>query len=95
MVDRAPDLNEWGQEIWVTRDYGGEGKALSLHKSVLGVFVHELIRLGGGITSTHNMRADYPGSYVQFVIYLPKGRREVLQTASGITLEHMPRLMPA
>ena len=31
-----------GQEIWVTRDYGGEGKALSLHKSVLGVFVHEL-----------------------------------------------------
>lgn len=82
-------------ETWLTRDYGGDGKALSMSKKVLGDFVYHLLRLGGEITSTHAMRPDLDRTYVQFGIRLPKGRREELEAASGITLEAPSFLVPA
>ena len=82
-------------EAWLTRDYGGQGKALSMSKKVLGDFVYHLLRLGGEITSTHAMRPDLDRTYVQFGIRLPKGRKEALEGASGIALEAPNFLVPA
>ena len=84
-----------GFEVWVTRDYGGEGKALNMSKATLGTFVYHLLRLGGKITSTHVMAPEYDRSYVQMAIALPTGKREQLQTASGIALESPSYLVPA
>jgi hypothetical protein len=41
-----------GHEGWITRDYGGEGRALTLSKANLGNFVYHLLRLGGDILGT-------------------------------------------
>lgn len=90
MTDREQTTaDQLGNERWITRDYGGEGKGLSMSKDVLGRFVYELLRHGGSITSTYAM-AQAPRSYVQFAIALPAGRREALQSVSGITLERPP-----
>lgn len=78
----APKVNEH----WFTRDYGGEGKALCLSKATLGLFVYELLKLGGGITSTYAMGKS-PRAYVQMVIYLPTGKKTELEGLTGVTLE--------
>lgn len=82
-------------EALVTRDYGGEGKALSLSKASLGTFVYHLLRLGGRIVDTHTMNPKYDRSYVQMSIVLPQGRRAELQEASGIALELPSVMKPA
>ena len=84
-----------GEEAWVTRDYGAEGKALSMSKTVLGSFVYHLLRLGGRITSTYAMRGDMDRTYVQFAVVLPEGRADELTEASGIVLEKPSTLVPA
>lgn len=84
-----------GHEAWVTRDYGGEGKALTLSKERLGLFAFHLLSLGGHIHSTYVMNARYPRSYVQFGISLPPGKKEELERLTGITLEQPSVLTPA
>ncbi len=84
-----------GHEDWVTRDYGGEGKALTMSKEVLGTFVFHLLRCGGRIESTHAMAPEHARSYVQFSITLPKGRKAELEGLTGITLERPSHLTPA
>ena len=74
-------------EALVTRDYGGEGKSLTLSKSNLGNFVYHLLKLGGYITNTHTLAPEYNRSYVQMSIMLPEGKREELTKLTGITLE--------
>lgn len=91
---RSPDSRP-GMESWVTRDYGGTGKALVMSKAVLGLFVYHLLRLGGGIESTYALRGDCDRSYVQFAIYIPAGKAEELQSATGIALERPSRLVLA
>lgn len=83
------------EEALVTRDYGGEGKALSMSKANLGQFVYHLLKLGGRITGSFAMNAKYDRSYVQFSIVLPKGRREKLTELTGIALEEPSYLKPA
>lgn len=82
-------------EHWVTRDYGGDGKALNLSKSCLGTFVYHLFRLGGNITSTYVMNNKFDRSYVQMAISLPDGRSAELTAATGIVLEKPSALTPA
>lgn len=83
------------EEALVTRDYGGEGKALTMSKTTLGQFTHHLLKLGGRITGTFVMNAAYDRSYVQFAIVLPKGRRDRLTELTGIALEEPSHLKPA
>ena len=83
------------EEAWVTRDYGGDGKALSMSKATLGLFVFHLLRLNGRITSTYAMRPDMDRTYVQFAIVLPKGRAERLTELTGVALERPSHLVPA
>lgn len=82
-------------EDWVTRDYGGDGKAVSLSKSCLGDFVMAVMVHGGRITSSYCMNAKYPRSYCQFSIELPKGKKDEFERASGFALEKPPYLVPA
>lgn len=84
-----------GHEDWVTRDYGGEGKALSMSKEALGTFVYHLLRCGGRIESTYAMAPEHARSYVQFSITLPNGRKEELEKITGIALERPSHLTPA
>ena len=84
-----------GEESWVTRDYGSEGRALSMSKTVLGTFVYHLLRMGGRITSTYAMHGDMDRTYVQFAVVLPAGRAGELTEASGIALEKPSTLVPA
>lgn len=81
----TPKVNEH----WVTRDYSGEGKALCLSKARLGLFVYELLKLGGGITSTYAMGKGLR-NYVQMAIYLPTGKKTELEGLTGIALETPP-----
>lgn len=84
-------MTTWpGHEAWVTRDYGSDGKALSMSKAGLGSFVYHLLRLGGHIHSTWAMGPQYDRTYVQMSISLPPGRREALQDATGVKLEKPP-----
>ncbi len=76
-----------GHEAWLTRDYGGEGKALSLTQASLGTFVFHCLNLGGHITGGSAFAPGVPRSYVQLAISLPAGKREALEGLSGITLE--------
>ena len=75
-----------GHEGWVTRDYGGDGKAVSLSKSVLGEFLYWVLQYNGQITSSYAM-AKMPRSYCQFALTLPIGRKEDFERDSGFTLE--------
>lgn len=84
-----------GHEDWVTRDYGGQGKALSMSKEVLGNFVYHLLRCGGRIESSYAMAPEHARSYVQFSITLPKGRKEELERLTGVALERPSHLTPA
>ena len=79
-----------GHEVWATRDYGGEGKALNLTPTRLGKFVYALLSMGGGIQSSYVMSKDFPGSYVQMTIHLPEGMRESLEVKGGVALEKPP-----
>jgi len=88
----APLPNE---EAWVTRDYGGEGRGLSMSKSALGLFAFHVLRLRGRITSTYAMRPDMDRTYVQFAIVLPKGRAAELTELTGVALEKPSTLVPA
>lgn len=83
------------EEALVTRDYGGEGRALSMSKAQLGLFTYHLLRLGGRITSTYAMRPDMDRTYVQFAIVLPKGRGAKLTELTGVALEQPSMLVPA
>ena len=80
-----------GHENWCTRDYGGEGKAVSLSKRDLGEFFFHLLRFGGTIYQSYAM-AKSPRAYCQFAITLPKGRKEDFERASGFTLEKIPEV---
>lgn len=83
------------RESWVTRDYGGEGKALTLSRSPLGEFMYHLLRMGGEVTSTYALNPSYERSYLQFSITLPAGRKEEFEKVSGFALEKPPHLHPA
>lgn len=74
-------------EAWQTRDYGREGKAVSMSRKGLGDFLYHLLRHKGEITSTYAMQPTMDRTYVQFAIILPKGRKEAFEEASGFTLE--------
>lgn len=82
-------------EGWVTRDYGGEGKAVSLSKRGLGDFFFHLFSMRGELKSAHVMNPHFHGSYVQLAITLPEGTREAFEAASGFTLEAPPRTVLA
>ncbi|PZR79383.1 MAG: hypothetical protein DI537_41150 [Stutzerimonas stutzeri] len=82
-------------EFWVTRDYGGEGKAVSLSKKGLGEFFFHLFSMRGTLKSSHVMNPQYHGSYIQLMIELPEGMKEVFEAASGFTLEVPPRIVLA
>ena len=82
-------------EIWVTRDYGGEGKAVSLSKRALGEFFFHLFSMRGVVKSTHCMNPQYHGSYMQIMIELPAGMKDEFETVSGFTLEKPVTLVPA
>jgi hypothetical protein len=92
--ERKPETDIFGNEIWVTGDYGRKGKPLSMSKTVLGLFVYEVLRHGGRVTHTYAMDL-YPRSYVQFQIALPPGKRTDLEKATGIALEDPPYLVAA
>jgi hypothetical protein len=77
---------------WLTRDYGGEGRALNLTTTRLGGFAYHLLRLGGEITGTWAMGPQYPRSYVQFAILLPEGKEEELTESTGIALCKPPTI---
>jgi hypothetical protein len=72
---------------WVTRDYGGEGKAVTLSKNSMGEFLYWLSKLGGNITSTWIMNKEYDKSYCQFGIQLPEGKEAEFTEKSGFVLE--------
>jgi hypothetical protein len=81
-----------GQEFWVTRDYGGEGKALNLSKARLGEFMYHLLKMGGRVTDIHVMNAEYDRCYCQAAISLPAGQKEEFERISGFILEKPPVL---
>lgn len=93
---RKPSIsaNHPGMEGWVTRDYGGAGKGLSLTRKRLGEFMFHLLRMRGTVTSSYAM-SDMEGSYVQVFFWLPEGKRAELEAASGITIEAPVYLVPA
>jgi hypothetical protein len=82
-------------EIWVTRDYGNSGKAVSLSKRSLGEFFFHLFTMGGKVKSSHCMNPQYHGSYMQLMIELPEGKRDEFESISGFTLETPPVMVPA
>ncbi len=77
-------------EVWVTRDYGSKGKAVSLSKTRLGEFFFHLFSFRGELLSSHVMNPKYHGSYIQCMIRLPEGKREEFEATSGFTLEDPP-----
>ena len=79
-----------GYEQWVTRDYGSDGKGLSLSKANLGEFMVSLIKFGGDIHGIHSMSRTYPRSYVQASISLPIGVSEKFTEETGFVLERPP-----
>jgi hypothetical protein len=79
-------------EAWQTRDYGREGKAVSMSRKALGDFLYHLLRHKGKITSTFAMQPQMDRTYVQFAILLPEGKKESFEEASGFTLEPIATL---
>jgi hypothetical protein len=84
-----------GHEGWVTRDYGRDGKAVTMSRTRLGDFVWWVLHYEGQITSCYAMNPAYPRSYCQFAITLPAGKKEAFERDSGFTLEKPPVLVPA
>jgi hypothetical protein len=82
-------------ETWVTRDYGGEGKAVSLSKRGLGEFFFHLFSVGGRVKSSHVMNPQYHGSYIQLMVELPEGKKDDFERESGFTLETPPVMVVA
>lgn len=84
-----PDVH--GRFPWVTRDYGNpEGKALTLTRTRLGIFVESTLRHGGDITNFFVMYPDYPRSYVQAALRLTIQGRDAVMKESGIGIEPPP-----
>jgi hypothetical protein len=88
-------LTQNDREIWVTREYSGRGKAVSLTKSRLGEFFYHLFSLGGTVRSSHVLNPNYHGSYIQLMVELPRGKKEAFEEVSGFTLEEPPRIVLA
>lgn len=88
--DRVPDV--YGRLPWVTRDYGGDGKALSMSRARLGLFVESVLRNKGNITSFWAMGPSYPRSYVQAVVWLTPEACDKVREETGIGLEMPPRI---
>lgn len=85
-----PDI--YGRFCWLTRDYGGEGRALTLSKARLGLFVESVLRNRGEITQFHAMAPEYRNSYVQASVRLTVQARLIVMEETGITLENPPVL---
>lgn len=83
-----------GHEAWCTRDYGGDGRAVTLSKAVLGEFLWWVLNYHGHITQCWAMGL-MPRSYCQFCLTLPAGKKEAFERDSGFTLEKIPELRPA
>lgn len=83
------------RKIWATRDYSGEGKAVSLRKTVLAEFMYNLLRFGGNVKDVFVMSKDYHGSYIEMLVEFPEGKGEEFMKATGFTLREPSYLKPA
>jgi len=83
-----------GHEAWSTRDYGGEGKAVTLSKAQLGEFLWWVLKYQGQIYQSWAMALE-PRAYCQFTLTLPIGKKEAFERDSGFTLERVSELKPA
>ncbi len=81
----------YGHEAWCTRDYGGEGKAVTFSKAQLGEFLWWVLKYQGQITQCWAM-GTIPRAYCQFCLTLPIGKKEAFEQDSGFALERIPEL---
>lgn len=82
-----PDIQ--GRFPWVTRDYGGDGKALTISKARLGIFFESLLRHRGDVAQVHAIQPQ-PRSYVQALVRLTVSGKEAVERETGITLSPPP-----
>lgn len=82
-----PDIQ--GRFPWVTRDYGGEGKALTVSKTRLGLFFEALLRHHGDVSQLFAMGTG-PRNYVQASVRLTVSGKEAVERETGITLSPPP-----
>lgn len=82
-------------EYWVTRDYGRDGKAVTLNRFRLGDFFYHLIKFKGEVKDIYTMRTDVDDSYIQVLIELPEGVKDKFVEVSGFSLEKPPTFSPA
>ena len=80
-----------GHEAWCTRDYGGEGKAVTFSKAQLGEFLWWVLKYQGQIYQSWAMGFG-PRNYCQFALTLPVGKKEAFERDSGFTLERIPEV---